>query len=218
MVGKYFAKTDIVEIYFGYSAFFGLLNGNIVGHFGAKVIHMNHQSDKIAMHVDNPLELQLLYSKKLFLDENESFGAENPISEVAEIRLEDQKEMSLPIAFFLDVAGAQQSGINDLGLLLGRMLMVTLLDDKIPTIEMAEILDLKLFSEEDFNKKLIGHRKSVVFADNWPFQSISNQAVMSVLVLNEKNVFWAPSIPVIMNNPEIKKDFAARLKHYFNIP
>ncbi len=179
---------------------------------------MNHQSDKIAMHVDNPLELQLLYSEKLFLDENESLGAENPIADVAEIRLEVQKEMSMPIAFFLDVSGAKQSGINDVDLLLGRMLMVTMLDDKVPTMDMAEILDLKLFSEDDFNRKLIGHRKSVVFDDNWPFRSISNQAVMSVLVLNEKNVFWAPSIPVIMNNPEIKKDFAARLKHYFNIP
>jgi hypothetical protein len=177
---------------------------------------MNHQSDMTGMHVDNPLELQLLYSDKLFLDEKETFSTENHHPEAVGNEPEEKMQTSLPIAFFLDVTETQLSVTNDITSLLGRMLMVTSLDDKVPTIEMAEIHDLKSFSENQFNDKIKNHRKIIIFSDQWPFNKDQEATVFSELVLNETNIFWSPSIQVIMNNAEVKKDFAARLKQYFS--
>jgi hypothetical protein len=176
---------------------------------------MNHQSDMTGMHVDNPLELQLLFSEKLFLDEKESVISLN--HEAVDNEPELNKQISLPIAFFLDVNETQRSGIEDIAALLGRMLMVTLLDDKVPTIEMAEIVDLKPISQNDFNVKVKKHRKIILFSDNWPFDVGKEAVLFSVLPINEKGVFWVPSVGLIMSKPEIKKDFAAGLKQYFSI-
>ena len=103
---------------------------------------MNHQSDLNGLYVENPLELQMLFGEKLFLDPNDvviSDATSNP-GELGDAN--KLSETHLPIAIFLELEKTLSAGVNELPVLFGKILSITQLDGKIPTMELAEMLDL----------------------------------------------------------------------------
>lgn len=181
----------------------------------AKVIQMEHQIDTSGMHVENPLELQMLFSELIFLDNRELTDFRMVVSEKAGFNDETTDTVAtFQIAFFLDFKTTLAAGFTDIENLLGRMLLVTQLDGKAPTMELAEVIDICKFSEEQFAEKVKFCRKIIIFSNEWPFdQNITkNNHVLSVY---DSRLFHAPAIPSIMTDIELKKAFAAGLKNYF---
>lgn len=175
---------------------------------------MNHQSDKTGMYVENPLELQMLFGEKLFLDEKDALDVKILDEESVDVKQEVVVEKPLPIVFFVAPEDTRQAGVAAPEILLGKMLSVTMFEGAVPTMKDAEIKDLTAVSEDDFKQKVKIHRKIVVFTDKWPFgEDVGNG--FQLLKIETTLIFIAPSITTIMGNLEIKKDFAARLKHYF---
>jgi hypothetical protein len=175
---------------------------------------MNHQSDLNGLHVENPLELQMLFGEKLFLDPNDvviSDATSNPREMGDANKL---SETHLPIAIFLELEKTLSSGVNELPVLLGKILSITQLDGKIPTMELAEMLDLTNISFDDFNEKVKNCRKVIVFSDNGAFH-VKPDKLFQLFNVGVVSVLLVPSIMVITGNLEIKKEFAHQLKEYF---
>jgi len=176
---------------------------------------MEYQIDTSGMHVENPLELQMLFSEQIFLDDRDTSDL-NPIQTEKAGGHEEKMvaAAAATIGFFIDMEATREAGFTDIENLLGRMLMVTQLDGKIPTMELADVFDIAKFSEEQFSEKVKLCRKTIVFSDHWPFkQNIANK--LQIITIENVQLFYAPSVPAIMNNIELKKAFAAGLKNYF---
>lgn len=175
---------------------------------------MNHLSDQDNLNVENPLELQMLFGEKIFLDPNDvliSAGSANMVA------LDDQNnphDIQLPIAIFLEMERTLSSGVNELPVLLGKILSITQLDGKTPTIELAEILDLTSVSIDDFTKKIKNCRKVIVFSDNGAFH-VKPDKLFKLFNAGEVSVLLVPSIMMITGDMTIKKEFAQQLKEYF---
>lgn len=167
------------------------------------------------MYVENPLELQMLFGDKIFLDEKELLAVGMGTTEAANSAEEISQKNTRAINFFLDVEATKRAGFPEMGALLGKMLLVTQLDGKIPTMELAEIFDLINLSEHQFTEKVRFGRKNIVFSDHWPFEQKTIQN-MQVFSFGGVRLFYAPSISTIMNDIERKKAFATGLKNYFS--
>jgi hypothetical protein len=180
----------------------------------AKVIQMNHQSENTGLYVENPLELQMLFGDQIFIDERDKLVISVQQNENTGHELDNSPSVTNPIAFFMDLETTRLAGFSDIAELLGRMLLVTQLDGKVPTMELADIFDIVQFSEEQFSEKVKTCRKIIVFADHWPFQQNIAEK-QQIISMENVQLFYASSIPSIMANNELKKAFAAGLKNYF---
>jgi len=175
---------------------------------------MNHQTEKSGMEVENPLELQMLFGEKIFLDDRDNLITQQPVESAQTSESMPPQSHSFPILFFLHLDSTPIERLGDIKTLLGKMLLVTQLDGSVPTMDLAEVSDLKGFSEEQFSAKVQACRKAIVFSDQWPFQQ-NVVSKMQVFLLGEKRVFHAPSVSSIMADIELKRAFATALKNYF---
>ena len=180
----------------------------------AKVIQMNHQSDQDGLNVENPLELQMLFGEKIFLDPNDVLMSIATINAEEQAEQNNPEEAHLPIAIYLELEKTLTSGVKELPVLMGKILSITQLDGKIPTMELAEILDLTNISIDDFIKKIKNCRKVIVFSDNGAFHVKSDKS-FQLFDAGEISVLLVPSIMQITGNMDIKKEFAQHLKEYF---
>lgn len=175
---------------------------------------MNHQSEKSGMDVENPLELQMLFGDKIFLDERDSLIPQLPVESAQTSESKPAENPDFPILFFLDLESTPTERFGDIRTLLGKMLLVTQFDGKVPTMDLAEVIDLKGLSELQFLSKVNTCRKAIIFSDQWPFQQ-NVASNMNVFPLGENRIFYAPSVSSIMVDIELKRAFAAALKNYF---
>lgn len=166
------------------------------------------------MDVENPLELQMLFGDKIFLDERDILIPKLPAETVQTLESKPTENNKFPILFFLHLESTPTEHFGDIKTLLGKMLLVTQLDGKVPTMDLAEVFDLKGISEEQFLAKVNACRKVILFSDQWPFQQ-NVASNMHVFPLGENRIFYAPSVSSIMADIELKKAFAAALKNYF---
>jgi len=166
------------------------------------------------MDVENPLELQMLFGDKIFLDERDSLIPQLPLESVQTSESKPAENPDFPILFFLDLESTPTERFGDIRTLLGKMLLVTQFDGKVPTMDLAEVIDLKGLSEQQFLSKVNTCRKAIIFSDQWPFQQ-NVASNMNVFPLGENRIFYAPSVSSIMADIELKRAFAAALKNYF---
>lgn len=177
---------------------------------------MNHQTEKSGMHVENPLELQMLFNDRLLID------GEDRIKDtvVAVVHSKEEEAVmlhtSVSIAFFMDIDKTRAAGFNDIETLLGKMLMVTELEGKVPSMESAEILNLFSYNETDFNAKVQQYRKTVIFTDTWPFQE-NFASKYHIFTSGNIKLLITPSLPAVMADITTKKEFALHLKQYFSL-
>ncbi|MFN4914653.1 MAG: hypothetical protein ACK5FT_04985 [Sphingomonadales bacterium] len=180
----------------------------------AKVIQMDHQTERSGMHVENPLELQMLFSDSLLLDHADKLSLVATDDTPSKEAITLNPPASLPIAFFIEIDKTRAAGFDEIETLLGRMLLVTSLDGKTPSMESAEILNLVAYDEVGFNEKVQQYRKIVVFTDTWPFQG-DMASKYYVHAAGNTKLLITPSVPSVMADVATKKEFALHLKQYF---
>lgn len=167
------------------------------------------------MQVENPLELQMIFGDRVFLDDTDTvvFDARNAEENQPE-SIENHRISILPIAFFLDLQKTRSAGYDDIKTLLGKMLTITQMEGKVPTMELAEVYDFAEISEAVFIELVKKHKKIVVFTEDWPFDQIIN-GNFGLLNIGNVQLLITPSISLIMKDMEVKTEFAKQLKQYF---
>jgi hypothetical protein len=176
---------------------------------------MDNQPNISGMVVENPQELGMIYPDKLFLMPNEVHADSATVADEVVLPKEPAPQVQYrKIVFLLDEQLTIDAGTTDITGLLGKMLSVALLEGKVPTMADAQIVDTRQNPDFKWSELSDNVKKIIVFSDQ-PLDNAELPNGFHIREVENKVVFQAPSIPKIMQDMAMKKQFAQELKAYF---
>ena len=152
---------------------------------------MDNQPNISGMVVENPQELGMIYPDKLFLMPNEMHADSATVADEVVLPQEPLPQVQYR-----------------------KIVSVALLEGKVPTMADAQIVDTRQNPDFKWSELSDNVKKIIVFSDQ-PLDNAELPNGFHIREVENKVVFQAPSIPKIMQDMAMKKQFAQELKAYF---